>query len=290
MKCMSCQGEIDPRWKHALEINVCPNCGSGILPEHLKNLLHTLGSAMKELQQYPEQLDDWLLSNYDYIKTTSPNLPIYLPKEKVKQLNQEIIEQDEKQPQMMKIKMKMPDGSIQEEEIMVEKKMSDAQSKSFFDRATDNIGKSGKTAQAMKAQVADPQEAPKSAPKSIPERTQYFKTLKQQIEEEASSGIVKEASLANMIAFDGSEVEATPEDVAEMQAQISGGDAISSGLPGSNMGDDDPMTDRILAMNRQASKNNPVNKSVNEQQDLIRMQNAVSDAQNRMGSGSFSRG
>jgi DNA-directed RNA polymerase subunit RPC12/RpoP len=272
MQCMSCQSEIDPRWKHALEINVCPNCGSNIMAEHLKKLLSTLSATMQELQQYSDQLNDWMLCNYGFIRTDSPDLTIYLPKE--------LVEQDVKQPQMQMLKVKQPDGSIKEEEVFIEKRLSDAETKKFFDRANNSIGKSGMASRKVQV-IEEKSEAPKSeVPKDVIKRTEYYKELKQQIEKEASQGIIGENALATMIETEN----VSSDEVAEMSSLISGGPGPTSG------GDEeDRLAERALALNIQFSKNNPANKSLNEQQDLIRMRNSVADAQSRLGSGSFNR-
>src|SRR5271169_5876640 len=86
MRCISCETEINPKWEHAIDINVCPFCGKHIMEEHLKNCIASLAVAMEEMLKYPKQLEDWLLSNHEYIKTSSPNLSDYLSKEDVKKV------------------------------------------------------------------------------------------------------------------------------------------------------------------------------------------------------------
>jgi hypothetical protein len=287
MKCISCESDIDPKWAHAISINVCPNCGQAIMEEHLKNLLSTLGSTMRELQQYPEQLNDWLFSNYQYVKTDSPLLASYLPKEQVRELSKQIDEQEEQQPQVRKIKIKQSDGSITEEEVIVEKKMSNNRAKEFYDRANNNLGKSGK---AARAKVSGASEDPKSAPTDIISKTEHLKTLKHQIEEEAKSGIVNQAQMVAMMETENPDVEVSSEEVAEMQAEISGGDQISSGFSSINGEEEDRMADRAMQINMQMAQRNPANKAKNEAEDLLRIQNAVSSAQSRFGDGGFSRG
>lgn len=81
MKCNSCSTDIDPKWRHAIEQNSCPFCGDVILPEELKNLFTTLSTVLNiATATYSEQLEDWLLSNYEFIKTTSPKLAQLAPK------------------------------------------------------------------------------------------------------------------------------------------------------------------------------------------------------------------
>ena len=69
MECKSCNSEIDPKWKHAIDQNICPFCGQPILDEQLQSSLSSLGKEMDELvSKFPDQLDDWMKSNYSYIK------------------------------------------------------------------------------------------------------------------------------------------------------------------------------------------------------------------------------
>lgn len=70
MKCMSCSEEINAKFKHAIEANTCPFCGSVIMAEELKNLLTELRSVMDKLLGYPEELKDFLKNNYELIKSS----------------------------------------------------------------------------------------------------------------------------------------------------------------------------------------------------------------------------
>src|SRR5271166_1978670 len=142
MKCVSCDTEINPKWTHAIDINVCPYCGKLILEEHLKNCLVALTTAMDEMQKYPEQLDDWMLSNHNYIITDSPQLKMYLPKETIKELRKEIDDAEFEEKKSSTVKIKLPGGG--EQEIVVEKTQSEAKTNSFFERAEVLKG-SGKT-------------------------------------------------------------------------------------------------------------------------------------------------
>ncbi len=69
---MSCEEEVDPRWKFAISKNECPNCGQPIMNEGLKDLLESLGAIMTELKlEFSTEVDEWLASNYHYIRTDS---------------------------------------------------------------------------------------------------------------------------------------------------------------------------------------------------------------------------
>lgn len=67
MQCTSCQSEIDTKWKHAIDTNLCPFCGKMIMEEELKNLLNSLTETMEKLSAYPQYLEDWLSSNFNFV-------------------------------------------------------------------------------------------------------------------------------------------------------------------------------------------------------------------------------
>jgi hypothetical protein len=277
MKCVSCETEINPKWSHAIDMNVCPFCGQCIMEEHLKNCLVGLAAAMKDMQKYPEQLDDWLLSNHNYIKTDSPNLKQYLPKEIFKEMKREVEVQENGEPKISTIKIKLPGGGTQD--VQVEKTQSEAKTNSFFERAEVLKG-SGKT--SGKA-AKDPDEP--EGPKSVVEKTQNLRAVAQQIRREVSNGAASENSLAAMME------SADPEAVAEFQAVISSGDIINSGLSEASTGDDDEIHPAALAMARLAQPNS-AGANHKDMQSLQEMQSKVQNAQKRLtsGKGSFSRG
>ena len=69
MKCVTCEVEINPQWKHAIDLNTCPFCGQEIMKSDLKNLLSTLHESMSvAVTAYPEELEDWLYSNFGFHK------------------------------------------------------------------------------------------------------------------------------------------------------------------------------------------------------------------------------
>jgi len=126
MKCKSCETEINPKWKHAIDTNKCPFCGAEIMDEELKNLFLTLSSTIDQLNKYPNQLNDWMLLNHSYIRTDSPNLVSFLPKNIIDKLN-------DKPEETSIIKVKISDDK--EEEVEVKKIQSDTKTDEFFKRA-----------------------------------------------------------------------------------------------------------------------------------------------------------
>lgn len=68
MKCKSCQGEVPPKFAHAISTNTCPLCGDRIMDEELQSALKSLGEAMRATEKYPSEVFDWLKSNFDLVK------------------------------------------------------------------------------------------------------------------------------------------------------------------------------------------------------------------------------
>src|ERR1700722_1142946 len=110
MRCISCESEINPKFRHAIERNMCPFCGGSIMEELLKSLLGSLGETMQKMQQYPEQLNDWLFSNYSYIKTDSPELINFVPRDQLKDLRKEANDEDFVERKKKVIKVKVENG------------------------------------------------------------------------------------------------------------------------------------------------------------------------------------
>lgn len=276
MKCVSCETEINPKWRHAIDINVCPFCGKYILEEHLKNLFTSLATTMESLQNYPDQLNDWLLSNYNYIKTDSLNLKDYLPKEALKEMRKELDNEEFQEKKKSIVKVKTGDGKI--EEVIVEKVQSDAKANGFFERA-----------EAFKSPDRDKEEDSKS----VSEKTQHLKKMAQQIKsdlKEGSKGHISQAHLASMINSEINNETLENSEVAELQAAIDGGNIVS-GLPDPADGtdEDDRIPSAVLAMaSRAKNNNNAVNKDL---ETLHEMQNKVKNAQKKLasGKGGFSR-
>lgn len=187
MICISCNKEINAQWFHAIEANICPWCGKFIMEEHLKNLFSSLHETMSKLQQYPDQLNDWMLSNHQLIKTDSPNLYLHVPKELLRQS----IDKDFQDRKKFTVKVATENG---EEEVEAETLQSESKTSDFFKRA-EVIKKS-------------------SDFKSTGEKTKHLKDIVNQIKK--SGGTVNEFASGEL---------ANPEDVAEMSALLDPGTA-----------------------------------------------------------------
>ncbi len=83
MRCMSCNADIPPEWKAAINRNICPGCDGPIMNESVQGLLEELRTAMKEMPNDPEGLAGWLLSNYEMTyfsqRAYQQRLPCYCP-------------------------------------------------------------------------------------------------------------------------------------------------------------------------------------------------------------------
>jgi hypothetical protein len=279
MKCISCETEINPKWAHAIDINVCPFCGKHIMEEHLKNCIVGLAAAMEDMQKYPDQLDDWLLSNHNYIKTNSPNLKNFLPKDVIKEMRKEIDDEEfqEKKKTIEKIKVSDGMGGFTEEEVIVEKVQSDNKTKSFHDRANNMLKQ---------------EKAVEGEPKSVTEKTRHYKAMADKIKQEAAIN-AKEGGMASMTSPEMMS-QADPEAVADFRSMISTGDIVSSGLPETSTGDDDEIPSVVLAMASMKKNGGGGGDGANEK-DLAALRNMQAKVQGgakrlNSGKGSFSRG
>ncbi len=248
MKCISCDVEINPKWKHAIDINVCPFCGSNIMEEHLKNLLTSLADVMDKLQQYPDQLNDWLLSNFNYIKTDSPKLIDFIPQEKKSQLTEPNFIKSEaakldKKDKKFTVKIKTDSG---EEEIEAEKIQEEERTNDFFKRA-----------EAVKPNI--------DGFKSPTEKTEYLKRLASQIKRAGSSSIVGDSNEHHYISPEMIE-SADPETVAEMESLFEGNE-IASSLNETNSDEEIPSI--VLSM---ANKAKSGSRHTSNPADLIKLQ------------------
>ena len=281
MKCISCETEINPKWAHAIDINVCPFCGKHIMEEHLKNCIVGLAAAMEDMQKYPDQLDDWLLSNHNYIKTNSPNLKNFLPKDVIKEMRKELDDEEfhEKKKTVEKIKVSDGMGGFTEEEVIVEKVQSDNKTKSFHDRANNMLKQ---------------EKAVEGEPKSVTEKTRHYKAMADKIKQEAAIH-AKEGGMASMTSPEMMS-QADPEAVADFQSMISTGDIVASGLPATSTadGDDDEIPSVVLAMASIKKSGGATDGGANEK-DLAALRNMQAKIQGgakrlNSGKGSFSRG
>lgn len=92
MKCTSCSADINPKWKHAVDTNLCPFCGQPIMDTELKGLLSTLSATLESLSTYPEYLDDWLRT-HGYVHE-SKIVQVQVPVQQTKQAEARPMDKD----------------------------------------------------------------------------------------------------------------------------------------------------------------------------------------------------
>jgi len=259
MECMSCKSEINPKWSHAIDTNVCPFCGNDIMDIQLKEILQVIGSKINLVEKvgHTKHLDDWMLANFNYIKTDSADL--------IKYVDPELLKAAKKEPISRKIvKVKTERG---EEEVVSEQMQDDETTNDFFKRA-----------EAVKPNI--------DGFNSAAEKTQHLKNLARQIKKAGTSSITGDGS--GIITADMLE-GVDPEAVAEMSSLMSEEPMISSAL---NSSDDDDVPDFVLEMANRAKAGG----SSNNAKDLLKLQEmqerqAESRRNFKSGSkGAFSRG
>ena len=64
MKCSNCSTEIPPAFVACYERNKCPICDGAIMDENTIGLMTGLADAMSKMENDPQGLAGWLLSNY----------------------------------------------------------------------------------------------------------------------------------------------------------------------------------------------------------------------------------
>lgn len=119
MRCVSCEADINAKWRHAINSNNCPFCGALIMEEHLKNLLSALGEIMDKLEEHPEYLEDWLKTNYKFVKEGS--IQAMAPTKKSESNSEEFM-----------AKVRTEDGII---DVPTKKLSNAAKTNDFFKRA-----------------------------------------------------------------------------------------------------------------------------------------------------------
>jgi hypothetical protein len=220
---------------------------------------------MEQLAPYQDQLNDWLLSNHNYIKTDSTDLINFVPKDLMKDFVKNDSEKDFQERKNKKFTVKVA-TETGEQEVAVEKIQSEEKTNEFHKRA-----------EAVKPNI--------EGFNSVSEKTQHLKALAQQIRREGAT-VVNQAGMPAVI--DPSEVTEVidPEMVAELQSAISGGDIITSSLPESDLGGDEEIPSVVLNMANRAARGG---KDPND--DLMKLKALQAKAQRNSlsGRGGFSR-
>jgi hypothetical protein len=266
MRCISCDIEINPKWKHAIDNNACPMCGDPIMDEGLKSLLTTLQATMEQLESYPEQVNDWLFSNFSYIKTDASNLVDFVPKELLASHFQKRKQDQDSVHEKHSIKVKTEHG---EQDVLVEKIQDDEKTSQFFKRAENNLQK--------------------SKFESVADRTAYIKTLKRQIENGETPN--SNAQSDGFVITDSSDLPNQNMDMdIDLYTMAQESEALSN-FPGS-MGDEEDDEDRIPSVVANMARKAAGNKNPQKDIDLLKqMHDKLNDSKRNFngGGGSFTR-
>lgn len=268
MKCISCDSEINPKWKHAIDQNACPYCGKVIMDEVLKGLLSSLAEIMDKMKPYKDQLDDWMLSNYSFIRTNSENLLDYLPKQTIKEMKK--VEEDKdfqerKENKKFTVKVKTDAG---EQIVEAEKIQSEDKTNEFFKRA-----------EAVKPRLEGFQNAA--------EKTEHLKRMAQQIKRAGVPLLANESGNSQFLSPELIE-SADPEAVLEMQSLLEGNEINSSIADPISMDEDIPAAVLNMA-NRSKSANNSEIYKLQQLQNRIKQSKENFQSGVSRGKGGFSR-
>jgi Zn-finger nucleic acid-binding protein len=279
MQCISCKVEINPQWSHAIDINVCPFCGKEIMDRHLKNLFTVLRETMTSLQDYPSQLNDWMLANHSYIKTTSEDIVNFIPKDILVDLKKVKDDKDFQERKKFVVKVKNETGDI--EEVQAETLQSEEQTNDFFKRA-----------EVIRTPNANAPKNPKAQTFNSPvEKTKHLKEMAKQIKKAGTSGLT--ASGEDIEVSEELLQDADPEAFEEFQSMISGG-GITSSL--SDI-DDEEVPSHILAANQALASKKTGSSSnaaadlakLRQMQDRVKNSNQAFQTGENRGKGGFSR-
>ena len=266
MKCNSCESEINPKWKYAIDNNVCPFCGQSVIDEQLKILLYNMQELMDKLVEYPDQFNDWMLSNFNFIKIDSPNLINFVPEELIRS------KPKKEEGKKYTVKVKTDNG---EEEVLVEKTQSENKTNEFFKRA-----------EAFKPNI--------DGFNSTIEKTKYLKNMAQQIKKAGTTNVITVSDVEDM--EDNMEKdmgEDLNQETIDMQNSLSDNSVVSS-LYNKNQNDEDEIPNVVLAMankSKEQGSSNNANDLVKLQQMYDRVNNSRKNFESgeSVGKGGFSR-
>lgn len=255
---MSCNSEINPKWEHAIDTNICPFCGKDIMDVQLREVLQIIGSKIGIVEKvgHTKVLDDWLLANFNYIKTDSKDL--------IKYVDPELLKAAKKEPISRRlVKVRTDKG---EEEVVSEQMQDNETTNDFFKRA-----------EAVKPNI--------DGFKSAAEKTQHLKNLARQIKKAGTASMTGDGN--DMITAEMLE-GVDPEAVAEMSSLMSDEPAVSSALQSSD--GDDEVPDFVLEMANRAKAGGSNNaKDLLKLQEMHRRQADSSENFKTGSKGAFSR-
>lgn len=225
MKCKTCQGEVPPKFAHAIAVNCCPLCGEVIMEEELQKTLVYLKGAMVLMEKYPAEILDWLESNYNLVTIDDAKVRF-----------KEVIEVIKEVPVIKEVSERK---AAQVDKTQADENGNQVKGETLLD--ADKTNKFFKNAEAAK----------------IMERNQEIRDMVNQIKKKGSEALVSEDGSAGAITPDMLNAKMDPEELNELnQVLFSDGEdeGVSSALDPYAGDDLDEIPAVVLAMSGNAKK------------------------------------
>lgn len=248
MKCKTCEGEVPPKFAHAILVNICPLCGNEIMDVELQTALKEIKTAMGALESYPQEIFDWLKSNYNLYSLQDVEAKVKETEDRLGESHRKILE-SARSPVATSGRVtteKMAQAQVELDkdgnQIAGDSLQSSAQTNKFF-RHSERTLNNQDHIKKMISQIK------KSGSPTL-------------LDEEGGSGVITPDMVEAMGAIDS-------EDMAELHAAF-GTDVnnISSGLDGDSSDYEDEIPSIVMNMANKASGGQGMN-----QRDLAKLQN-----------------
>lgn len=244
MKCKSCQGEVPPKFTHAIAVNSCPLCGEEIMEADLQVALTELKSAMSATANYPDEVFDWLKSNYNLIPQTLMDEKLAMMESSFNARVQTEVDKVKANYFKATPKVKSSSGNdeVTAEEITVDKDGNQTSGETI--QSPEQTNKFLKAA-GVKKMVA-------TKDKGMVDRNAHYKDIVNQIKRNGAPALIDESGGSGVITPDMIQA-LDPDETAELQAYFGSGPGIASGLDG-EMDDDDEIPSIVSAWSNQAKQ------------------------------------
>lgn len=234
MKCQSCEEEVPSKFQYAIATNCCPLCGQQIMEPELQKILSSLREVMAEAasMDYQPAAFDWLHSNFKLISTDGDEYRAL--QEELTKVKQELQEAKEKYTKPVPRSGKA--NSMQ----------------APIDSPQMGVDDEGHAVQLEGDSIQDPERTQlfmnRASAAKMNERNNHFKKIVNQIKK---SGTVSSSGNGDIgIITPEMIMAASPEEVEEMEAMLSGGLPNVASSISSDYDDDElpPIAESLIAM------------------------------------------
>ncbi len=270
MKCKTCEGDVPPKFAHAIATNICPFCGQEIMDSELQSALTELKQVMTASESYPEEIFDWLKCNFNLVLNEG-----LVPEEEYNGLEDQYETALEKitelQTQLANVKPTPRSGKAAMEKRNVEvdkdEEGNDIGGEVIQDQETTN--KFFKNAQV----------------KAPGDNASYYRDMVKQIKKTGTMGLMSEGGGTGMITPDMLDA-VDSEEAAEYQAMLSGGSSfINSSVSSDDYGGDDEIPAVALAMMNRAKSSQGGDYNARDVAKLQELQKKASRVSREMNEG-----